>query len=403
MGTLISRISSLNKRKRLSATVVEYFGGLVSVKVGGGSVIRNLKLIGGPVKAGDNVFVDYTAGTPPVVLSNGVTPPPAPPAPTPKKKYADKNFVPPVVPANAESIQLFSPGVDVVVFPCTSDGLIAALAASHSGDGVSIPMCTIAGGPWTIPDGVEVFGNGYNSFLDGSVGAASGSNGYLSNIRVTTLLESGVFDYLYQTSGVLDSSNNGQAMFTLTSQLYSQINPHNLDTRFVYETVAPGPYTNSNGDTSYQLAVWIRSHDVPAFVFDASGHNNNSNILSYSVENVNYARIIASPNWGSVFWLAAGSLYTLVSGSLGWKFSVIKAVYNGIINTNGVIVSNQNYANPVGSDRAVWDDVGYPAKHAQDLANGTFTCHLPTPTGNSADAGKAVVLNSTGTAWIIGS
>jgi hypothetical protein len=74
-------------------------------------------------------------------------------------------------------------------YPETDEGLTAALLESESGDNICIPAKQITGGPWIIPNGVEVSGLGYTSWLDGEVGGAEDASAYLSNLRVTTLLE----------------------------------------------------------------------------------------------------------------------------------------------------------------------------------------------------------------------
>ena len=367
MSTLTSKLIALSKNKRVNATVMEYFGGLVTVKVGQGNVMRNLKLIGGPVKKGDMVVVDFSSQTP-IVFAETKLPEAKAVVPASNTRYADQKFHPPIVPANTESILLFSPAVDVMVFPATSAGLIAALAASHSGDGVSIPLCTITGGPWTIPDGVEVFGSGYNSFLNGTVGAVAGGNSYLSNLRVSNLLQSGSSDVLYETSGVCDASNNGVCNLELPPGFYQQINPRGINVTFMYETIPPGPFIDYYGHPKYMLSVYARMYDVAFLIFDANNHSNNSNILSYEVVNTHYAKVIMRPNWGGVFWFQAGETYDVwVSGSLGWRFSVIKAIPNGVLNTHGVMVDDPNHSIPESSDRSVKDSLAYPERHANDV------------------------------------
>jgi len=58
-------IANISRNKRIKAVVIECMEGLCTVRiVGSDRPLRNLQIIGGPVSAGQTVFVDYSSGTP---------------------------------------------------------------------------------------------------------------------------------------------------------------------------------------------------------------------------------------------------------------------------------------------------------------------------------------------------
>lgn len=65
MKDLKSAISELNRGKRIRAVVVEYFRGKATVQLSiNGKLIKNMPVMGGPVVAGDTVYIDYSSGVP---------------------------------------------------------------------------------------------------------------------------------------------------------------------------------------------------------------------------------------------------------------------------------------------------------------------------------------------------
>ena len=65
MSSLRRTIASLSKNKRLKAIVIENINGKVTVRLGRSKrILRGLSVMGGSVRVGQQVYLDYTSGEP---------------------------------------------------------------------------------------------------------------------------------------------------------------------------------------------------------------------------------------------------------------------------------------------------------------------------------------------------
>lgn len=151
---LKSRISnSVRQGRILPATVIDVFYNKATVRLSHtGALMRGLQIVGGPVKAGDTVNVDFTTSVPSVVavgaewlsqsdLDNAL------------KKFGEQNLGQDV----QITIVLFSGGGSVEMYPPSSDGLQSALTDAASGDVIYLPDVDITG-DFEIPSGVCLSG-----------------------------------------------------------------------------------------------------------------------------------------------------------------------------------------------------------------------------------------------------
>jgi hypothetical protein len=152
MDTTVSRIGKdlrYNVRQNVSipAIVVDYLSGKASIKLGNtGALMRNLDVVGGPVKIGDRVRVDFTTSKPTVIAvgQEGLS-------------LADvmallaKSGKPGYDGTTQITITLFSGGAVKKMYDPTPAGLQAALLDATSGDVVFIPdadlTCDASVGP----------------------------------------------------------------------------------------------------------------------------------------------------------------------------------------------------------------------------------------------------------------
>jgi len=89
-----------------------------------------------------------------------------------------------------------------------------------------------------------------------------------------------------------------------------------------------------------------------------------------------------------------------VGGSLVFKLIVLTGDGTILVHAaEGTVAPTEE---PMWGDRAAWDVDDYGARHASDIHDAVSLNHLPTPTNQSADAGKAVVLNPTASAYVLG-
>jgi hypothetical protein len=153
------------------AVVVDVFYGKASVRLAAnGAIMRNLKVVGGPVVAGQTVEVDFTTPEPRVlaVSQEGLT----------KEDVLDLlNRRPQVSKTSSFTWQIltFSGGTMTGVYSSDNVGLADALADAPSGGTVLIPSCEISG-IFTVPACVELRGISMkNSIIEGDITLESGA------------------------------------------------------------------------------------------------------------------------------------------------------------------------------------------------------------------------------------
>ena len=148
------KFRTANQRGSLvNATVVNVFFDQVAIQLsGGGAILHGLRLIGGPVKAGDSVQVDFTTN-PPLVIAKGNAYLSADDLEAALKKLnagltgGKTRF----------DIMLFSGGGVSEIYSPTIEGLVAAVAAAGSGDLVVLPDIDITT-DLTLSQGVALSG-----------------------------------------------------------------------------------------------------------------------------------------------------------------------------------------------------------------------------------------------------
>jgi hypothetical protein len=162
----------------LQATVVDVFYDRVAVQVGaGGTILRGLKLIGGPVTAGDNVMVDFSSD-PPVVVAKGT-------------EYLSMSDLEDALRRLSDGVSenktrfeivLFSGGGVVEIFSPTLEGLTSALGAAGDGDLVVVPDINITG-DFTLNAGASLSGfSSRQSIIRGTITLEDGA--LLENMKI---------------------------------------------------------------------------------------------------------------------------------------------------------------------------------------------------------------------------
>lgn len=284
---------------------------------------------------------------------------------------------------------------DIEEYSYSDAGLIAAIAASASGDTIYVPTGTITGGPWTNKSGVTLFGEGETTVLTGTLT----NNGTLVSVKVIGNVtnasivdgcvltnQGGSGDVLTQTAGL-----------TIRTRVDNYINATwgvyctggGLNTVVVSisgGTTTKGCYYNASG-TGNEYIFWCRLGGsalgmqlenaiamIGCQTYSAAGGTSFKHTTGTAkVSNCQFTGD-AGLTWG-VDLSAAGITFTDCS----WD------------SINGI--ANVTYGQ---GDRGAYNVENY---HATDIEGGTLLRHLPAPTSSSGDAGKYPKLNAAGTAW----
>lgn len=154
--------SKVKSGTSIPALVVDVFYNKASVRLSGnGSLIRRLSVIGGPVKKGDTVRVDFTTPEPTVVAIGdvGLT--------LADVKAAEKDMG--WLGLTTITICLFSGGALRNMYPSVADGLATAILDSVDGDLILLPDVDITG-DFAILPGTNLVGmSSRESIIRGTV------------------------------------------------------------------------------------------------------------------------------------------------------------------------------------------------------------------------------------------
>src|SRR3990172_4844679 len=191
----MSNLSRLIRRKTKSGTsipaiVVDVFYDKASVRLANnGSLMRNLKVIGGPVTIGDPVDVDFTTPVPTVVVISkagisldDVT------------TLINASQSPSMLGGFSWQLLLFLGGVLSNIYNADATGLTTALVDAGPGSVILVPACEIIG-DFTIPESVEIVGISQERSI--LIGTITGSNWtVIDNLKIEGSITGIASDYI---------------------------------------------------------------------------------------------------------------------------------------------------------------------------------------------------------------
>jgi hypothetical protein len=162
---------------QLPAIVVDSSNGVATIRLNGNGVLmRRLSVIGGPVKRGDVVKVDFTTAVPTVVAvsQKGLT--------LEDVARLIKGQPPPLQGLTKITITLFSGGSVRAMYNPSVSGLSSALADANPGDVVFLPDVDLSA-DFAVPTGVNLVGvSSRESVIRGNVSFEPGC--LLENLRI---------------------------------------------------------------------------------------------------------------------------------------------------------------------------------------------------------------------------